>query len=174
MACKKCGFQRNKIYGRTSPKVVNEKASTGLSVNSSKAVKTTSKKNNKDKSNLDKEVNGDEIVICPRCDCQVKKKNLKKHTQRIHKTKRRAGRKKGGRYIPPPRENLTAAEALELRKAIEDQNLCSDREIAEYLKKNPLKDEMGKFGVPQDKYRWGFYGSKSMEYDAWGKGDKDK
>lgn len=29
---------------------------------------------------------------------------------------------------------------------------------------------LGKFGVPQDKYRWGFFGNKSMEYDIWRKG----
>lgn len=54
------------------------------------------------------------------------------------------------------------------------ESIIQNKEIFEYLKKNPTKEEIGKFGVPQDKYRYGFYGSTSMEYDIWRKGDKNK
>ncbi len=51
--------------------------------------------------------------------------------------------------------------------------LVSDPQIRSYLERNPVREEMGKFGVPQDKYRWGFYGHGTMEYDSWGKPKKD-
>ncbi|EIJ36996.1 hypothetical protein [Thiothrix nivea] len=52
--------------------------------------------------------------------------------------------------------------------------IIQNKEILDYLEKNPTKEGIGKFGVPQDKYRYDFYGSNSMEYDIWRKGDKDK
>ncbi|MCG7879351.1 MAG: hypothetical protein N0C90_23905 [Candidatus Thiodiazotropha endolucinida] len=123
---------------------------------------------------------GDEFVSCPKCKKQVKAKNLKKHLRRIHgervlpKKSARSGKKSKVKFTTTPVNKMTPSEAAEYRKSLEDVHLGEDRAISEYLKKNPSKDEMGKFGVPQDKYRWGFYGSKSMEYDVWGKGDKEK
>lgn len=52
--------------------------------------------------------------------------------------------------------------------------LIQNSEIAKYLKRVPTHQEMGKFGVPQDRYRWGFYGSSTMEFDAWRKGEGSK
>jgi len=126
--------------------------------------------------------NDSEFTICPDCNKAVKKKNLKKHIRRIHEKKKfnaknnqpNKGKPKKSRAIPLPAHRMTPEDAAELRKAMEETHLVQNREIEEYLKKNPSKDGMGKFGVPQDKYRWGFYGSKSMEYDIWGKGDKNK
>ncbi len=119
-----------------------------------------------------------EFTTCPKCNKAVKKKNLKKHIRRIHKNKVNAKNKKvnkrKSKIIPLPDHKMTPEVAAELRKALEETDIVKDKSIAEYLEKNPLKDETGKFGVPQDKYRWGFYGSKSMEYDNWGKGDKNK
>ena len=55
-----------------------------------------------------------------------------------------------------------------------DINNIVDPEIAAYLKKNPTDDysRIGKFGLPQDKYRWNFYGSSTFEYDSWGRNKK--
>ncbi len=64
-------------------------------------------------------------------------------------------------------------EAAGIREALTEQKLRADKEIADYISRNPIKeDQFGKFGVPQDKYRWGFYGHKTMEFDVWGKGEK--
>lgn len=63
-------------------------------------------------------------------------------------------------------KRITPEDARELRRANQD-SLVSDQAIADYLKRFPVHEEIGKFGVPQDKYRWGFYGSRSMEYDVW-------
>lgn len=62
--------------------------------------------------------------------------------------------------------------AAEIISAMREMELARNKEIAEYLKRHPIHNEIGKFGVPQDKYRWGFYGSSSMEYDIWRKGEK--
>lgn len=70
-------------------------------------------------------------------------------------------------HLESPREVVA-----ELKKAMTEIEDKKDKEISDYLKKHPIKDGIGKFGVPQDKYRWGFYGSSSMEYDIWRKGDK--
>ena len=122
-----------------------------------------------------------ELTTCPQCDISVKKKNLKKHIRRIHEKKkinltrkRNRGEEEKSEITPLPSFEMTPAVAAELLKAMKDTRLVTDKKIAEYLRKNPAKREMNKFGVPQDKYRWGFYGSKSMEYDVWGKGDKEK
>lgn len=63
---------------------------------------------------------------------------------------------------------ITPEIAAELRKILQDRAFFTNKEIEDYLVKNPNKyDAIGKFGVPQDKYRWGFYGSRTMEYDSW-------
>lgn len=65
------------------------------------------------------------------------------------------------------RPRITAKGVHEPRTAFQENSLVSDQAIAEYLRRVPHREEMGKFGVPQDKHRWGFYGSRSMEYDIW-------
>ena len=57
----------------------------------------------------------------------------------------------------------TACEQLEEI----NQPLINDRAIADYLRRNPVTEDMGKFGVPQDKYRYNFFGHASMEVDQW-------
>tara|TARA_R110000787_G_scaffold63520_1_gene142919 strand:+ start:3526 stop:3708 length:183 start_codon:yes stop_codon:yes gene_type:complete len=39
--------------------------------------------------------------------------------------------------------------------------------IRAYVSRVPEVDTLGKFGRPQDKYRYGFYGHASMAYDIW-------
>lgn len=76
---------------------------------------------------------------------------------------------------PPASKKLTSEDAAQLLKAKNDVRILengNDKDIANYLKKNPPASQIGKFGVPQDKYRWGFYGHRTMEYDLWRKGDK--
>ena len=64
--------------------------------------------------------------------------------------------------------------AREILLALKETNMTKNKEIYQYLQRNPYKEELGKYGVPQDKYRYGAYGSNSMEYDAWGKGENKK
>lgn len=68
---------------------------------------------------------------------------------------------------PPTKQN--AAEQL---KVIKNTEMTKDREIKEFLEKNPAQEKLGKFGEPQDKFRHGYYGNSSMEYDIWRKGPK--
>lgn len=53
-----------------------------------------------------------------------------------------------------------------------DSSLIQNPEIRAYIKRVPDQEGLGKFGVPQDNYRYGFYGANSMEYDVWRKGEK--
>lgn len=41
-----------------------------------------------------------------------------------------------------------------------------DQQIQEYLRKNPSSQELGKFGLPQDKFRHGAYGTGPKELDT--------
>lgn len=70
--------------------------------------------------------------------------------------------------LKPSISSQEATKRLEILRNTENKK---NKVIKKYLDKNPHED-MGKFGVPQDKYRHGFYGSNSMEYDVWGKGEK--
>jgi len=125
-----------------------------------------------------KKVEEEKIVRCKLCGCEVKKKNLKKHVRRIHeeaKSQSWATRKQSFRVRNYDNNmKMTSGEARKQREALEDNKLGSDEAIADYLRKHPKEEEMGKFGVPQDKYRWGFYGSRTMEYDSWGRSHKEK
>lgn len=114
-----------------------------------------------------------EVVKCPKCSSRMKKKNLKKHIRRVHDRKTRVVKNQSSKSIPAERKS-TVKEAIEIKKALDETNLVSDKAIAQYLAKNPSNEKMGKFGVPQDKYRYGFYGSKTMDYDVWSKGEKGK
>lgn len=60
-------------------------------------------------------------------------------------------------------------DAAQQLAALRDQQLYKDVQINNYLKRTPVVEEHRKFGLPQDKYRWGFFGSKSMRYDVWGR-----
>jgi len=63
---------------------------------------------------------------------------------------------------------ITSQEATERLNDIRSQSdIIGNKEIKKYIKRCP--DKLRKFGKPQDKYRYGFYGSNSMEYDTWGK-----
>ena len=73
----------------------------------------------------------------------------------------------------PIEYQLTPEEAKKLREAMRDNKLVGNEAIRKYLREHPY-EEKKPFGEPQDKYRWGFYGSRSMEYDVWGRGDKRK
>lgn len=74
-------------------------------------------------------------------------------------------------YIRRAHESaLTPEQARLQRQALKESDLVSDQKIRDYLQRNPNReDRIGKFGVPRDKYRWGFYGHQTMEYDAWGR-----
>lgn len=64
---------------------------------------------------------------------------------------------------------ITKKHASEVLQAFKEQEESSDIEIKKYIQLNPVNDGVGPLGKPQDKYRWGFYGSKSMDYDGWSK-----
>ncbi|MFT6910772.1 MAG: putative C2H2 Zn-finger protein [Oleiphilaceae bacterium] len=100
-----------------------------------------------------------QLVRCPRCQCEIKEKNLKKHISRVHINKSKKSRALA----------KDIAERKELRK---DDSFYSDKDVAMYLADHPVKSQTGKFGVPQDKYRWGNFGASTMEYDSWSKNDK--
>ena len=89
---------------------------------------------------------------------------------------------------PSKAKKAQARKALARKKQAEKAKICKERvadriaerktlagsivqnkQILEYLKKNPSANGIGKFGVPQDKYRSNFFGSKTMEYDIWRK-----
>lgn len=71
------------------------------------------------------------------------------------------------------RRSLSPQEATQKLQAIRSINIINNKEIEEYIENNPVIEKLGKFGVPQDKYRYNFYGSSSMEPDIWRKGDKN-
>ena len=110
-------------------------------------------------------------IDCPKCNSKVIRKNLNKHLLKIHGIKA-VNNFKSKRFSVV---NQSKAEiAHEILEALKETNMIKNKEISRYLQRNPDKEELGKYGVPQDKYRYGFYGSHSMEYDAWGKGEKKK
>lgn len=73
------------------------------------------------------------------------------------------------------KDNLASLSANKRKEVpAEVSPLIQNAEIAKYLKRVPMHQEIGKFGVPQDKYRWGFYGSSTMDFDTWRKGEGSK
>ena len=113
-----------------------------------------------------------EFTNCPQCNVWVKKKNLKKHIQRTHEIQ---NINNTINKSPPisPKNNISPKEAHEQKRALEESTVINNKVISNYLESNPKSEGGGKFGVPQDKYRRGFYGSASMDYDIWRKGDKE-
>jgi uncharacterized Zn finger protein (UPF0148 family) len=137
-------------------------------------------------------------LFCPVCNKDIKQKTLEEHARRIHKGDAAIKRALAGDKLATPK-NTTSAKVKknQARKSLiesiraEKAKICKDRvkdriaerrtlessivqnkQILEYLKKNPCDNVMGKFGVPQDKYRSNFCGSKTMEYDTWRKAHK--
>ncbi|WP_159820280.1 hypothetical protein [Colwellia sp. 20A7] len=100
-----------------------------------------------------------QLVLCPRCHCEIKEKNLKKHISRVHINKSK-------------KSKAIAKDIAERKELRTDNSFYSDKDIAMYLAENPVVSQTGIFGVPQDKYRWGSFGVSSMEYDSWSKNDK--
>ncbi|OBT08053.1 hypothetical protein A9267_10020 [Shewanella sp. UCD-FRSSP16_17] len=62
-------------------------------------------------------------------------------------------------------KKLTQHDATVLKQALSIKS--SDPAIAAFLEKNPVKEQISHFGVPQDKYRRSAYGRSGMEYDSW-------
>jgi uncharacterized C2H2 Zn-finger protein len=123
------------------------------------------------------EQEGEQLVRCTLCSREVKKKNLKKHMRRIHEGVKSRPYSEHERFHIDRYYNdskMTSDEARKQLDALKDNNLVSDKVISAYLRAHPNPEVMGKFGVPQDKYRWGFYGSRTMEYDSWGRIHKQK
>lgn len=103
-------------------------------------------------------------VKCSHCAAMLNPKNLKRHLKKIHSVVTHVRQASTSR-----KEQLKTDGAGRLKILRERAQKASQSAIASYLARNPVPDAMGKFGVPQDKYRWGFYGSSSMAYDAWGR-----
>jgi hypothetical protein len=124
------------------------------------------------------------FVACPCCRHPVKAKNLKRHLGRVHDlgaNEVTINKPAGGSPTNQTGRMLWAAANAERARRINASNrwrfevsdvegLCRDPAIADYLQRNPVRAGMGKFGVPQDSFRWGFYGHRTMEYDSWGRG----
>ena len=47
------------------------------------------------------------------------------------------------------------------------ENMISNAEILKYINKNPVKEEVKKFGTPQSLFRNGTYGLHGMEINTW-------
>lgn len=112
----------------------------------------------------------EKYIICPSCLQFVYEKNLERHGSKSLICKEMLAHE---RQIENQRRASKAK--IEERKKLGESRLGSlvhNKQIYEYLRKNPVNNEMGEFGVPQDKYRYGFYGSSTMEYDILRKGDK--
>jgi ribosomal protein L32 len=166
MACSFCGYQRRKA---PQPEMTTAPAKK----HAAKPKGTSQTKKNKRRVSSTKAA---DFAVCSECGAHVKKSNLSKHRRRCHSRKHPVPVRKDPGYFSNAREmrEATKANARAMRRANDANTLCSDKQIAEFLKRNPLPDQMGKFGVPQDKYRYGFYGSKSMEYDSWRQEYKEK
>ena len=153
-----------------------------LEIDNTRQKKSRKSKNNSSQENkerlADSENNGRNFVKCSLCNQEVLRKNFKKHNRRAHrKTIRKTiliqkEEVQKSRYKPPNRYGISPQSAGELLTVIQETKMISNNEIKDYLDKNTIKDDLGKFGLPQDKYRWGFYGSGSMEYDTWRKSNK--
>ena len=112
----------------------------------------------------------EKYIICPVCHQFIYEKNWKRHERRSSACKEMIAE-----LNVQDKRRFACKKQIEERKKLGKSRLGSlvqNKQIAEFLRKNPVNNEMGKFGVPQDKYRYGFYGSSTMEYDIWRKGNK--
>ena len=111
----------------------------------------------------------EKYIICPSCLQFVYEKNLERHESKSLICKEMLAHE---RQIENQRRASKAK--IEERKKLGEsrRNIVQNPQIYQFLRENPIKDEIRKFGVPQDKYRYGFYGSSTMEYDIWRNGSK--
>ena len=84
--------------------------------------------------------------VCPYCDALVSPKKFDKHV----------------RSKCPKRNAARQASKI-------DNEFCTDPAIKEYLALHPEPSKIGKFGVPQAKFKYSTYGLSGMEYDTWRK-----
>lgn len=101
------------------------------------------------------------LVRCEYCHQQLREKNLRNHIKKNHWYKHTSR--------PLPGSSSKQEDAKYKRQALSDMSTRRDPQIQAYVSENPEPDRMGKFGVPQDPYRYNFYGSRSMEKDKWRK-----
>lgn len=101
--------------------------------------------------------------ICKLCGVEVigsmsnhQKKHILAVTNQPHKPSR-------PQYQKP---KLTYSEAAKILAALKEP-IINNESILAYVSRVPEVDALGKFGLPQDKYRYGFYGHASMSYDIW-------
>lgn len=103
--------------------------------------------------------------ICDICGQEIAG-SMKLHKKATHPARKPQFAEPKSRGKPKP---LSPQEAKARLKEIRDQRLFQDKATRTYLARVPEAPKYGKFGLPQDKYRWGFYGHSSMEYDVWGR-----
>ena len=106
MACPKCGFQRNRIYrdqGTITQKKARKKSELNplSSIRLDKANKETAPTENMPKSGKD------EIVKCPTCSAEIKRKNLKKHIRKLHQSPNQ--KKKQSRNTYQSKRNISSS-----------------------------------------------------------------
>ena len=134
-----------------------------LPKNLQKHIRKAHKKNNKRNAKSDVR---SKSQICDICGQEIAG-NINHHKKQVHP----ARQPKLGAPAKPKRKQkkLSPKQASARLKEIRDQKFFHDQAILDYLSRVPEIPKYGKFGVPQDKYRWGFYGHRSMEYDIWGR-----
>jgi hypothetical protein len=109
-------------------------------------------------------------IICPICHQFISEENWNRHERRSANCKEMIAE-----LNAQNERRVACKKRIEERKKLGESRLGSlvhNKQINEFLRKNPVNNKMGGFGVPQDKYRYGFYGNSTMEYDIWRKGDK--
>lgn len=109
-------------------------------------------------------------IICPICQQFIYEENRNRHEQRSANCKQMITQ-----LNAQNERKVACKKQIDERKTLGESRLgtlVQNTDINEFLIKNPCDNGMGKFGVPQEKYRHGFYGNKTMEYDIWRKGDK--
>lgn len=93
-----------------------------------------------------------------------KKTKNKKVSRKKNKSKNCPLQKEGGNFFGANDPSTVDKKLVGIDKT---QDL-----IKNYLMNNPLPERFGPLGMPQSKYRYGTYGIKSMEYDAWSRWKK--
>lgn len=104
-------------------------------------------------------------IPCPACKVKVRESRLKSHLSKCTKVKSKTNKKSiPSQYLALSDKNKTAPLTDKLKKTIKES-----REIQSYLRENPISNQEGKFGVPQDKFKANTYGLNSMEFNPWNK-----
>lgn len=117
-----------------------------------------------------------QLKACPKCGFTKARAPLKKNVEvGVSERKPTDLTRRQPDMSKRQRERLARnrASIVEGVRVTDTTSILTDEQIRKYLEQHPETEEIGKFGVPQDKYRWGFYGHKTMEYDQWGKPPKD-